>query len=51
MRISELLKKEIMIMDLKSDSKLAAIDEMVAMLKEKNMINDEEVFKAEILKR
>ena len=51
MKISELLKKEIMIMDLKAESKLDAIDEMVAMLKKHNMISDEQAYKEEILKR
>jgi len=51
MEIKDLLKKELMIMDLKSSTKMEAIDEMVAKLKEKNIISDEIVFKDLILKR
>ena len=51
MEIKDLLKKELMIMDLKSSTKMEAIDEMVAKLKEKNIISDEVVFKDLILKR
>ena len=45
MEIKDLLKKELMIMDLKASTKMEAIDEMVAKLKEKNIISDEVVFK------
>ncbi|WP_339059501.1 fructose-specific PTS transporter subunit EIIC [Fusobacterium animalis] len=51
MEIKDLLKKELMIMDLKALTKMEAIDEMVAKLKEKNIISDEVVFKDLILKR
>ena len=51
MEIKDLLKKELMIMDLKASTKIEAIDEMVAKLKEKNIISDEVVFKDLILKR
>lgn len=51
MKISDLLKKEIMIMDLSAKTKIEAIDEMIARLKEKNMINDEKTFRKEILSR
>ena len=36
MEIKDLLKKDLMIMDLKASTKMEAIDEMVAKLKEKN---------------
>ena len=51
MEIKDLLKKELMIMDLKASTKMEAIDEMVAKLKEKNIISDEVIFKDLILKR
>lgn len=51
MKISDLLKKEIMIMDLSADTKEGVIDEMIAKLSEKNMINDPVVFKQEIMNR
>ena len=51
MEIKDLLKKDLMIMDLKASTKMEAIDEMVAKLKEKNIISDEAVFKNLILKR
>ncbi|WP_339124354.1 fructose-specific PTS transporter subunit EIIC [Fusobacterium nucleatum] len=51
MEIKDLLKKDLMIMDLKASTKMEAIDEMVAKLKEKNIISDETVFKDLILKR
>ena len=38
MEIKDLLKKDLMIMDLKASTKMEAIDEMVAKLKEKNFI-------------
>jgi len=47
----DLLKKELMIMDLKASTKMEAIDEMIARLKEKNIISDEVIFKDLILKR
>nr|WP_307759916.1 fructose-specific PTS transporter subunit EIIC [uncultured Peptostreptococcus sp.] len=51
MKISDLLKKEIMIMELAGDNKLDAINEMIAKLKEKKMISDEELFREEIMNR
>ena len=51
MEIKDLLKKDLMIMDLKASTKMEAINEMVAKLKEKNIISDEAVFKDLILKR
>lgn len=51
MRIKDLLKKELMIMDLKSTEKLEAIDEMVKKMKEVGVISDEKIFKDFILKR
>ena len=51
MEIKDLLKKDLMIMDLKASTKMEAIDEMVAKLKEKNIISDEAVFKDLILKK
>lgn len=51
MKISDLLKKEIMIMELGADTKQGVIDEMISKLKEKNMINDEETFRKEIMNR
>ena len=51
MEIKDLLKKDLMIMDLKASTKMEAIDEMVAKLKEKNIISDEAAFKNLILKR
>ena len=51
MEIKDLLKKDLMIMDLKATTKMEAINEMVAKLKEKNIISDEAVFKDLILKR
>lgn len=37
MKISDLLKKEIMIMDLSADTKEGVIDEMIAKLSEKRI--------------
>lgn len=51
MRIKDLLKKELMIMDLKATEKLSAIDEMVQKLKEEGVLSDAEMFKESILKR
>ena len=39
MEIKDLLKKDLMIMDLKATTKMEAINEMVAKLKEKNIIS------------
>lgn len=51
MKISDLLKKDLMIIDLKAKTKKDAIDEMVEKLSQKKMINDPVKFKEEILKR
>ena len=51
MEIKDLLKKELMIMDLKASTKMEAIDEMITKLKEKDVISDETEFKDLILKR
>lgn len=51
MKISDLLKKEIMIMEIAADNKIDAINEMIAKLKEKKMISDEELFREEIMNR
>ena len=51
MKISDLLKKEIMIMDLNAKTKQDAIEEMIAKLKEKDMINDVDTFRKEIMNR
>lgn len=51
MKIKDLLRKELMIMDLKATTKIEAIDEMIAKLKEKNVIESSEIFKEFILKR
>ncbi|MBC1730383.1 PTS fructose transporter subunit IIABC [Listeria seeligeri] len=51
MRITDLLNKDVMIMSLKATTKEAAIDEMIASLKSKGKINDEALFKEEIMKR
>ena len=51
MKIKDLLKKELMIMDLKATEKLAAIDEMVNKMKKAEIISDSEVFKEFIIRR
>lgn len=51
MRMKDILIKDVMIMDLKAQTKEAAIDEMIASLKENNRISDVEVFKEGILNR
>ena len=51
MEIKDLLKKDLMIMDLKANTKMEAIDEMITRLKEKNIVSDADVFKDLILKR
>lgn len=51
MRITDLLNKDVMIMSLKATTKETAIDEMIASLKSKGKINDEALFKEEIMKR
>ena len=51
MEIKELLKPEVMILNLKARSKEAAIDEMVQKLVDTNYVSDFAAFKADILKR
>lgn len=51
MRITDLLKKEIMIMDMKAQDKALAIDEMVEQLEENQVVNDADTFKEAILNR
>ncbi|WP_010531979.1 PTS fructose transporter subunit IIABC [Lentibacillus jeotgali] len=51
MNINDLLRKDIMIMDMKASDKSAAIDEMVASLEANKVVNDAESFKDAILKR
>lgn len=51
MDIRELLMKDIMIMDLKADTKAGVIDEMVHHYYEKGIIDDEELYKKDILAR
>ncbi|CAM4467154.1 MAG: fructose-specific PTS transporter subunit EIIC [Paenibacillus macerans] len=51
MRITDLMIKETMIMDLQASSKEAAIDELIASLAASGRINDPAKFKAAILKR
>ncbi|TFJ94153.1 PTS fructose transporter subunit IIABC [Lentibacillus salicampi] len=51
MNINNLLRNDIMIMDMKASDKSAAIDEMVASLEANNVVNDAHTFKEAILKR
>ncbi|GGK00989.1 PTS fructose transporter subunit IIC [Lentibacillus kapialis] len=51
MNINDLLRKDIMIMDMKASDKAAAIDEMVTSLEANNVVHDAEMFKEAILKR
>ncbi|MGT2932551.1 PTS fructose transporter subunit IIABC [Streptococcus catagoni] len=51
MNIQDLLKKELMILDLQANSKESAIDEMISRLVAKNYVTDFDVFKAGILAR
>ncbi|WP_322903496.1 fructose-specific PTS transporter subunit EIIC [Paenibacillus campi] len=51
MRITDLMIKEVMIMDLQAVSKEAAIDELIASLTSSGRINDPILFKEMILKR
>ncbi|MCI3027589.1 fructose-specific PTS transporter subunit EIIC [Desemzia sp. C1] len=51
MKMKDILIKDVMIMDLKAQTKEAAIDEMIASLKENNRISDVETFKEGILNR
>lgn len=51
MKITDLLRQDVMILDLKATEKEPAIDEMVNKLAETGCISDRETFKAGILKR
>ena len=51
MDIRELLRTDLMIMDLKAKTKAEVIDEMVHNLFEKGVIKDEEAYKKDIIKR
>ncbi|MDC4184864.1 fructose-specific PTS transporter subunit EIIC [Loigolactobacillus coryniformis] len=51
MDIRDLLLKDVMIMDLKATTKAAAIDELVHQYYVKGIINDEELYKKDIIKR
>ncbi|PCS00928.1 PTS system, fructose-specific IIABC component [Lactococcus fujiensis JCM 16395] len=51
LEIKDLLKKEVMILDLQATTKLAAIDEMVNKLVETGYVTDFETFKSGILAR
>lgn len=51
MKIQDLLKKDLMILDLQASSKASAIDEMIGKLVEKNVVTDFEAFKAGIMAR
>lgn len=50
LNIKELLREDLMIMEVKTDSEEAVIDEMIERLHEKEILNDREKFKGEILK-
>lgn len=51
MKVTELLRKDIMLMDLQSTTKNEVIDEMVASLEKHHVINNADQFKEAILKR
>lgn len=51
MKIQDLLKKEVMIMDLKATSKEAAIDEMITKLVDTGVVTNFAIFKNGIMKR
>jgi PTS system fructose-specific IIC component len=51
MQINDLLRKDLMIMELEATSKEAVIDEMIQRLAEKNVISDVETFKTGIMNR
>ncbi|UQS82757.1 fructose-specific PTS transporter subunit EIIC [Bombilactobacillus folatiphilus] len=51
MDLNELLRKDVMIMDLKATTKEAAIDEMIDNYVKTGVIDDAELFKQDILKR
>ncbi|MHC5924089.1 PTS sugar transporter subunit IIA, partial [Streptococcus pyogenes] len=51
MKIQDLLKKEVMILDLQATSKEAAIDEMITSLVSNGFVSDFEAFKTGIMNR
>ena len=51
MKITELLKKDTIILDLKSNSKADVIDELVNKLDSAGVLNDKKEYKKAILKR
>ncbi|SFB11182.1 PTS system D-fructose-specific IIA component (F1P-forming), Frc family (TC 4.A.2.1.4)/PTS system D-fructose-specific IIB component (F1P-forming), Frc family (TC 4.A.2.1.4)/PTS system D-fructose-specific IIC component (F1P-forming), Frc family (TC 4.A.2.1.4) [Lentibacillus halodurans] len=51
MKINDLLRKDIMVMDMQAQNKSASIDEMVQTLEANSVINDADTFKEAILKR
>ncbi|MGT2711686.1 PTS fructose transporter subunit IIABC [Streptococcus oriscaviae] len=51
MKIQDVLRKEVMLLDLQSTSKEAVIDEMIANLVDKGIVTDFDVFKAGIMNR
>src|SRR5699024_1519857 len=51
LKITDLLKKEFMIMDMEAQDKSLAIEEMVTQLAKSHVVNDAEVFKEAILNR
>lgn len=51
MRIIDLLRKDIMIMDMKAENKSSAIEEMVSRLEANKVVNDAQAFKEAILQR
>ncbi|WP_225742745.1 fructose-specific PTS transporter subunit EIIC [Marinilactibacillus sp. Marseille-P9653] len=51
MQINDLLRKDLMILDLQATEKEAAIDEMIARLAEKDVISDVATYKEGIMKR
>ncbi|MET3558757.1 PTS system fructose-specific IIC component [Streptococcus rupicaprae] len=51
MKIQDLLKKELMLLDLQATTKEAAIDEMISTLVAKDVVSDFDTFKAGIMNR
>ncbi|MFM0854721.1 fructose-specific PTS transporter subunit EIIC [Streptococcus suis] len=51
MKIQDVLKKDVMLLDLQATSKEAVIDEMIASLVDKGYVSDFDVFKTGIMKR
>lgn len=51
MKIQDVLRKEVMLLDLQATSKEAVIDEMIANLVDKGIVTDFDVFKAGIMNR